>query len=107
MKTSPRITKKTISRDVLCGEQNDYYICRIVEELYVKKKQKSPNDQRSDSMNPNNPLSDAYFRSLESKVDQRFERVDQRFERLERVFERLEGLGEKFERRFRRSRIGD
>ncbi len=65
------------------------------------KKQRSPNDQKSDSMNPNNRLSKDYFHSIERKVDQRFESLDQRFEAMERRFEGLERLKERFERLLR------
>ena len=72
----------------------------------MAKKQKSPNDQRSDSRNPNDPVADNYFRSVERQLNQRFRNMshdnDQRFERLDRRFERLDQRFAKFDQRFRR-----
>jgi len=76
----------------------------------MPKKQRSPNDQRSDSRNPNNQLSDIYFRSVERRLNQRFrntsensdqmfERLNRRFERLDRSFARIDRMIRSFEKR--------
>jgi len=73
----------------------------------VPKKQRSPNDQKSDSRNPNNQLSDNHFRSVERQLNQRLGKVsqdnDQRFERLDRTFESLDRRLARIDRRFRKS----
>ena len=71
----------------------------------MPKKQRSPNDQRSDSRNPNNRLSDDYFRSVERKLSDRFrslsENNDYRFERLDRKFESLDKKFDKLRLEYR------
>src|SRR5712692_5253011 len=67
--------------------------------LYILKKPKrAPNDQRSDSMNPNNPMSRDYVAKLRRLTEQAeeleerfkvFDHMSDRFDRLRRQFDRL------------------
>ncbi len=74
----------------------------------MPKKQRSPSDQRSDSRNPNNQLSDNYFQSVERELNQKFTKIsennDQRFESLDRRFESLDQRFNGIDQKFRRLR---
>ena len=71
-----------------------------------KKDKRTPNDQRSDSMNPNNPMSREYVAKLQRLTEQAnklevrfkaFDRLSLRFDRLERQLD--------LETRFREKRL--
>ena len=64
----------------------------------LAKGKRTQNDQRSDSMNPNNLLSAEHFErvgrlaDLADRLEERFtifDRLEQRFDRLERLFRRM------------------
>jgi len=61
----------------------------------LKKNQRAPNDQRSDSMNPNNPLSREYLAKLR-RLTERTDEMEQRF----RVFDRMSNRFDQLQRRF-------
>jgi len=74
----------------------------------LKKNQRTPNDQRSDSMNPNNPRSREYMASLRrltertDEIEQRFrvfDRMSDQFNQLQRQFDRIEARFRERERR--------
>jgi len=63
----------------------------------LKKNQRTPNDQRSDSMNPNNPRSREYMASLRRLIE-RTDEIEQRF----RVFDRMSDQSDQLQRQFDR-----
>ncbi len=77
-------------------------ICNYI----LKKNQRTPNDQRSDSRNPNNPLSREHVAKLRRLIE-RTDEIEQRFRVLDRMsdrFDRLQRQLDSIEIRFRERR---
>ena len=69
----------------------------------LKKNQRTPNDQRSDSMNPNNPMSREYLAKLR-RLTARTDEMEQRFKVFDRMSDRFDQMQRRFdsiEARFR------
>ncbi len=72
-------------------------------DFILKKNQRTPNDQRSDSRNPNNPLSREHVAKLR-RLTERTDEMEQGFRVLDRMSDRFDQMQRPFdsiEARFR------